>query len=253
MKKQEEASAPLLEHFQELRQRLLACLIAIIIFFAVTIFFAEDIFMLLVLPYKSFFINFNHQPEFIFTAPPELFFTYVKLALFASIFLSSPFILWQIYRLVAPGLYKQERHVFIPYLIAGPVLFTLGGVTVLFGVLPLALQFFINMQPGAEALASITMLPKVSEYLSFVMVLMLAFGICFQLPIILTLMAHAGLVSSAGLKEKRRYAIIIIFLIAAFLTPPDIISQLGLSIPTLLLYELSILAVKLVEKKEGKK
>ncbi len=152
---------------------------------------------------------------------------------------------------VAPGLYKNERQAFLPFLLATPVLFIMGGALVYYVVMPLAMTFFLSMQQTGDAQVNIQLTAKVSEYLGLIMTLILAFGVCFQLPVLLTLMARAGLATSQGLKDKRKYAIVGVFAVAAFLTPPDPISQIGLALPTLLLYELSILSVKMVEKKRA--
>ncbi|MEI2385971.1 twin-arginine translocase subunit TatC [Breoghania sp. JC706] len=245
----EASKAPLIEHLIELRSRLIKSVIAVLIAFFICIYFASDIFNILIRPYE-WAAGPQHPLELIYTAPQEYFFTQLKLALFGAMFLAFPVIATQIYMFVAPGLYKNERGAFLPYLFATPILFAIGACLVYFLVMPMAMTFFLSMeQAGTATQAAIKHLPKVSEYLGLIMVLIFAFGLVFQLPVVLTLLARVDLISSQTLKEKRKWAIVITFIMAAVLTPPDPISQIGLAIPTLLLYEFSILAVKFVERR----
>ena len=243
--------APLIEHLIELRQRLIYCLIGFVAAFAVSFIFAGKIYNLLVMPF-FWALGQDYNLELIYTSLPEKFFTEVKIGMFGGLFLAFPLIAIQIYRFVAPGLYRNERNAFRPYLIATPVFFVLGAALVYFLLMPIAIKFFVGFQQGGgHEQAEIKLLPKVSEYLDFIMMLILAFGICFQMPVILTLLGKAGIIDSQFLVEKRRYAIVIVFVIAAVLTPPDVISQLALAIPTLALYEASIWSVRMVERKRA--
>jgi sec-independent protein translocase protein TatC len=240
--------APLLDHLLELRSRLIKSMIAVMIAFGVCFSFSKQIFNLLLRPYE---LVAGSSAKLIYTAPQEYFFTEMKIAMFGAIFLAFPIIASQIYMFVAPGLYKNERRAFLPFLLATPVLFLIGAALVYFGIMPLALHYFSSMQQtGGDGKATIELLPKVSEYLGFIMSLILAFGTCFQLPIVLTLLARIGIVSSDQLRKGRRYAIVIAFAVAAVLTPPDLLSQISLGIPTVMLYEISILAVVMVERQK---
>lgn len=246
----EASRAPLIEHLIELRKRLVWAMVAVGIAFVACFIVASDIFNILLWPYERA-VGTATDIELIYTAPQEYFFTQMKLALFGAVFIAFPVIASQVYMFVAPGLYRNERSAFLPYLVATPILFLTGGALVYFVVMPLAMSFFLSMEQTGEGMATIHLVARVSEYLGLIMTLILAFGVCFQLPVILTLMARAGLVGSEALKSKRKYAIIIAFLVAAFLTPPDPVSQIGLALPTLLLYEISIYAVRSIERRRA--
>lgn len=247
----EATKAPLLDHLIELRSRLIKSLIAFVIMFFLCFVLSKQIYNILVWPYV-FAAGPGADVKLIYTAPLEYLFTQIKIAVFGAGFLSFPIVALQVYKFVAPGLYKNERDAFAPYLVATPLFFLLGAAVVYFVAMPIVMQYSIGQQQaGGEHQAAIQLLPKVSEYLSLIMTLIFAFGVCFQLPVILTLIARAGLIDSQFLKDKRRYAIVLVFVVAAVLTPPDVISQLSLAIPTLLLYEVSIFAVRFVEKKRA--
>ena len=238
-------------HFVELRSRLIKSIIFVIVVFVISYTFAEQIYNFLVEPYANAVKDDQNSRRLIFTALHETFITYLKVAFFAAIFIGSPIILIQIYKFIAPGLYKNEKKAILPYLIFTPILFLLGGLLVYYLVMPLAIKFFLSFETsGSSTSLPIQLEAKVNEYLSLIMRLIFAFGISFQLPILLNLLARIGLVNSNYLKKTRRYVIVIIFTVAAILTPPDPITQIGLAIPLLLLYELSIITVKFTEKKK---
>ena len=240
-------------HVVELRSRLIKSLIFVLVIFVLSYTFAEQIYNFLVEPYANAVKDDPNSRRLIFTALHETFITYLKVAFFAAIFLGSPLILIQIYKFIAPGLYKNEKKAILPYLIFTPILFLFGGLLVYYLVMPLAIKFFLSFESmGSNTSLPIQLEAKVNEYLSLIMRLIFAFGISFQLPILLNLLARIGIVNSNYLKRTRRYVIVIIFTVAAILTPPDPITQIGLAIPLLLLYELSIITVKFTEKKETK-
>jgi len=245
--------APLIEHLTELRTRLIYSLMAFFGMFVVCFFFAKPIYNVLVWPFVR--VVGADKAKLIATHFLEQLYTNIKLALFGAAFLSFPVVAVQIYKFIAPGLYKHERGAFVPYLIATPVLFFMGTLVVYFVVLPLLIQFSLDITPqvGGDGKATIELLPKVSEYLSLVMTLILGFGICFQLPVIMTLLARAGIFGSSGMRSARRYAIVGIAGASAVLSPPDPFSMLAMMLPTILLYEASIWIVDRVEKADKAK
>lgn len=243
---------PLLDHLIELRSRLLKSVIALVLAFLICFFFAEHIYAFLTEPLAAILRERRDNPRMIFTALTEVFYTYVKVSFFAGAFISCPIFLTQIWMFVAPGLYKKEQKALAPFLVATPVLFFMGGALVYYVIFPLAAKFLVGFEvPGGDGALAIQLEAKVDEYLSLIMKLIFAFGLCFQLPVLMTLLARVGLATSAGMAAKRKYAVVAVFVLAAVLTPPDPISQISLALPILLLYEISIYMAKLVERKRA--
>ncbi|WP_342779246.1 twin-arginine translocase subunit TatC [Denitrobaculum tricleocarpae] len=246
---------PLLDHLIELRKRLLICVVLLLVAFLLCFAFAENIFEFLTQPLADVLKaqeSSGQVRRLIFTDLTEVFFTYVKVAFFAGAFLCVPVFLTQIWLFIAPGLYENEKTAIAPFLIATPILFFIGGALVYYVIFPVASEFFISFEKTAtEGTLAIELETKVDQYLSLIMKLIFAFGICFELPVLMTLMARVGIATSAGMAAKRKYAIVGVFIVAAIFTPPDPISQLLLAIPIILLYEVSILLARLVEKKRA--
>tara|TARA_B100001123_G_scaffold429701_1_gene548597 strand:- start:402 stop:1178 length:777 start_codon:yes stop_codon:yes gene_type:complete len=243
-----------ISHLVELRKRLIHSLICLVILFVFCYYFSEYIYGFLVDPYAQAVKNDDLDRRLIFTALQETFLTYLKVSFFAAFFITSPFILIQVWKFIAPGLYNHEKKAIMPYLVLTPILFLLGGMLVYYLIMPLAIKFFLSFESsGLNTNLPIQLEAKVNEYLSLVMKLIFAFGLSFQLPVILSLLARIGVVNSVFLKERRKYVVVMIFAAAAILTPPDPITQIGLAIPLLILYELSIFSVNIIEKKDKEK
>lgn len=251
IKELDDRQMPLLDHLIELRNRLVYACAAIFIGFFICYFFAEDIYGFLVRPLADIYQGQTGR-RMIYTGLTEAFFTYLKVAFWAGSFLAFPFVAIQLWMFIAPGLYKTEKKAFLPFLVATPILFFMGGAMVYYFIFPLAWRFFLSFEtPASPGVLPIELEARVSEYLSLVMKLIFAFGLSFQLPVALTLMGRVGLVTSEQLKRNRKFAIVGVFVVAAVITPPDVISQIGLGVPILILYEISIIAVRIVERKRA--
>ncbi len=249
----ESSRAPLVSHLIELRDRLKWAILFFFLTFIISYIFSKEMYSFLVRPLADIYFDLGiENPRMIYTALTEAFFTYLKVAFYGALFISFPVFASQIYKFAAPGLYQNEKKAFLPFLIATPILFSAGAALVYYLIFPLAWRFFLSFQTGStDGGLPIELEAKVNEYLSLVLKLMFAFGLAFQLPVAITLLAKAGIVSSKALKEKRKYAIIIAFLVAAILTPPDLISQIGLGIPIIILFEISIILASFVENKSS--
>ena len=238
----------LFDHLTELRKRLIWCFVCILLIFIICFYFADNLFAFLADPLVKL-MNKESGQGFIYTALQEAFFTELKIAFFFALFFSFPVIAIQIWKFIAPGLYTKEKRAFLPFLIATPILFFAGGSMVYYVISPIAWKFFLSYQNFNSTGIPIRLEAKMAEYLALMMRFIFAFGLAFQLPVALTLMAKANLVNYESLKNFRKYAIVLAFLSAAFLTPPDPFSQISLALPIIILYEISIYLAKIISEK----
>ncbi|QKX01705.1 twin-arginine translocase subunit TatC [Wolbachia endosymbiont of Cruorifilaria tuberocauda] len=249
MKKKQEKYTSFYEHFAELRRKVIFCFLFFLVAFCFCYYFKENIYYFLLTPLMEI-TKGSGDFSLIYTDLTEAFFVYLRVAIMSALLFSFPVFAWKFYTFLAPGLYKRERAVLLPYLIATPVLFITGAAVVYYYIFPLAWKFFIAFEYSSKPFGiPIEFMPSVSEYLDLVLQFMFAFGTAFQIPVILTLMVRAGLLTTQSLSNRRRIAIVLIFIIAAILTPPDVLSQVGLAVPMLILYEISILVCRYIEKK----
>jgi sec-independent protein translocase protein TatC len=247
----ESSKAPLLEHLVELRNRLIYSMIAFFVCFIACYFVAEPIYRFLTQPLAD---ALPVGRPMIYTALYEAFFTYVKVGMFGALCVAFPFMAFQLWMFIAPGLYRHERKAFVPFLVMTPIMFIIGAAFVYYLILPFAIRFFLGFEtPGGNGTVPIELQARVGEYLSFVMTLIFAFGFCFELPVLLTLLGRVGIVTSQGLASARRYAIVGVVAVAAVLTPPDVFSQVALSLPLIALYEVSIWSVRIIERGRAKR
>ena len=251
MTNQEFKEMSLIDHLTELRKRLMWSFLYIILIFIICFYYADKLFFFLARPLVNL-MDLENGQGFIYTALQEAFFTELKIAFFFSVFFAFPLISIQIWKFIAPGLYKNEKKAFLPFLVATPILFFAGGSLVYFFIAPIAWNFFLSYQNMSTSGVPIRLEAKMGEYLSLMMRFIFAFGLAFQLPVVLGLMAKVGIVSYQSLKKFRKYAIVIAFLSAAFLTPPDPFSQISLALPIILLYEISIYIAKIIQRNKEK-